>query len=376
MPLSVRSNSRTANASAVRTTASHISNALPQWAQTTGQWLSVRSVLSGASRHVPLAPGCLPETAAAPSRPAAWHRRGDHRPCGRRRCPSHRPRHQKAGRTRAAANCWSNSAPNARSTPSPWCEDGKPTRQAAPVPTPRIRRGSFGSGQVGLWIPCPQRITNAVTWQATTPRQSLENHRRVNRLHPRRRDVNGYADREEGRVPQREEEDPRSESQRPKGIGNRGGPNAPLTGWTGPHERRDPRRKTADADPVDRPKGDVRIADRGESLGQTPVNEATAHTPTGTPSIGGELSGACAIFDTVSSGPPNGETTARWPPCKSSCPEVTPMHSSAPGGCRRAGSKSNCNADSSRYTPRQAGITPKCPAMPLHAPWRCSPPRH
>src|SRR3954468_8382674 len=25
-----------------------------------GQWLSVRSVLSGASRHVPLAPGCLP----------------------------------------------------------------------------------------------------------------------------------------------------------------------------------------------------------------------------------------------------------------------------------------------------------------------------
>src|SRR3954470_4835943 len=58
MPLSVRSNSRTANASAVRT--SHISNALPQWAQTTGQWLSVRSVFSGASRHVPLAPGCLP----------------------------------------------------------------------------------------------------------------------------------------------------------------------------------------------------------------------------------------------------------------------------------------------------------------------------
>jgi hypothetical protein len=60
MPLSVRSNSRTANASAVRTTASHISNARPQWAQTTGQWLSVRSVFSGASRHVPLAPGCLP----------------------------------------------------------------------------------------------------------------------------------------------------------------------------------------------------------------------------------------------------------------------------------------------------------------------------
>src|SRR4051794_39091459 len=54
----VRSNSRTANASAVRT--SHISNARPQWAQTTGQWLSVRSVFSGASRHVPLAPGCLP----------------------------------------------------------------------------------------------------------------------------------------------------------------------------------------------------------------------------------------------------------------------------------------------------------------------------
>src|SRR3954469_22117233 len=58
MPRSVRSNSRTANASAVRT--SHISNARPQWAQTTGQRLLVRSVFSGASRHVPLARGCLP----------------------------------------------------------------------------------------------------------------------------------------------------------------------------------------------------------------------------------------------------------------------------------------------------------------------------
>src|SRR4051794_28868685 len=56
----VRSNSSTANASAVRTTASHISNAVPHWAQATGQWLSVRSVFNGASRHVPLAPGCLP----------------------------------------------------------------------------------------------------------------------------------------------------------------------------------------------------------------------------------------------------------------------------------------------------------------------------
>src|SRR3954471_6462783 len=60
MPRSVRSNFRTANASAVPTTASHISNAVPQRAQTAGQWLSVRSVFSGASRHLPLAPGCFP----------------------------------------------------------------------------------------------------------------------------------------------------------------------------------------------------------------------------------------------------------------------------------------------------------------------------
>ena len=44
------------------------------------------------------------QTTAAPSRPAAWHLRWDHRPCGRRRCPSHCPRRQRADRTRAVAN--------------------------------------------------------------------------------------------------------------------------------------------------------------------------------------------------------------------------------------------------------------------------------
>src|SRR3954451_20436424 len=92
MPRSVRSNSRTANASAVRTTASHISNAVPQRAQTAGQWLSVRSVFSGASRHLPLAPGCLP--GLRPDGGGAFARGGAAPPPGP---PSLRPTPQPGG---------------------------------------------------------------------------------------------------------------------------------------------------------------------------------------------------------------------------------------------------------------------------------------
>src|SRR3954462_7514094 len=101
MPQSVRSNSRTANASAVRTTASHISNAMPQWAQTTGQWLSVRSVFSApralgsgllaglaarrrrrlrARRRVPFAGVPAADVAARCIAPAAKRRVGRGRP--------------------------------------------------------------------------------------------------------------------------------------------------------------------------------------------------------------------------------------------------------------------------------------------------------
>jgi hypothetical protein len=60
MPLAVRSNPRTAKG--LRRADDRVPHLERRaaLAHTAGQWLSPRSVFSGASRPVPLAPGCLP----------------------------------------------------------------------------------------------------------------------------------------------------------------------------------------------------------------------------------------------------------------------------------------------------------------------------
>jgi hypothetical protein len=188
MPLSVRSNSRTANASAVRT--SHISNAMPQWAQTTGQWLSVRSVFSAPRA---LGSGLLAGLAARRRRLLRARRRGTFAAtnvpaadvAARRIAPTAKRR---GGRPRTVGRIQ-------RQTFAQLHRQGVKTASQLDKLRrfQRLEYGAVHSGQVklvfGFHVPSESQMLSL----CKPPRQSLENHRRVNRLHLPRRDVNGYS---------------------------------------------------------------------------------------------------------------------------------------------------------------------------------------